>query len=149
VTLRQTLGGDARRIHELVDELLDGEDSLIVLIDGRRAISFAEGFGLSPCQLELVTIDIERAVRAVAGTTRRVRENLPLGTGCERARRASHANGPRRRSDARESVSGSPRGEAPRLGLEEDHASNEHKDRSGRLAARPVGRTFVAASANN
>ena len=63
VTLRQALGGDARRIHELVDKLLDGEDSLILLIDGRRAISFAEGFGLSPCQLELVTIDIERVVR--------------------------------------------------------------------------------------
>ena len=62
MTLRQALGGDARRIHELVDELLDGEDSLIVLIDGRRAISFAEGFGLSPCQLELVAIEIERAV---------------------------------------------------------------------------------------
>jgi hypothetical protein len=47
VTLRQALGGDARRIHELVDELLHGEDSVIVLIDGRRAIGFAEGFGLS------------------------------------------------------------------------------------------------------
>jgi hypothetical protein len=70
VTLRQALGGDARRIHELVDELLDGEDSLIVLIDGRRAISFAEGFGLSPCQLELVAIEIERAVRALGGTKR-------------------------------------------------------------------------------
>jgi hypothetical protein len=45
VTLRQTLGGDARRIHELVDELLDGEDRLIVLIDERRAVSFVEGFG--------------------------------------------------------------------------------------------------------
>ena len=40
MTLRQALGGDARRIHELVDKLLDGEDSVIVLIDGRRAVSF-------------------------------------------------------------------------------------------------------------
>ena len=63
MTLRQALGGNARRIHELVDTLLDSEDSLIVLIDGQRAISFAEGFGLSPCQLELVTTEIERAVR--------------------------------------------------------------------------------------
>src|SRR6476659_7988124 len=36
---------------------------------------------------------------------------------CERAPRASHANGARRRSGARESVSGSPRGEAPRIKL--------------------------------
>ena len=72
MTLRQALGSDTRRIHELVDELLDGEDSLIVLIDGRRAISFVEGFGLSPCQLELVTVEIERAVRAVGGTGRRI-----------------------------------------------------------------------------
>jgi hypothetical protein len=51
VTLRHALADDARRIHDLVDELLDGEDGLIVLIDGRRVIIFAEGFGLSPCSL--------------------------------------------------------------------------------------------------
>jgi len=34
---------------------------------------------------------------------------------CERASRASHANGASRRSGERESVSGSPRGEAPRM----------------------------------
>ena len=67
MTLREALGGDARRIHELVDQLLDSEDSLIVLIDGRRAVSYGEGFGLSPCQIELITIDMERTVRAVAG----------------------------------------------------------------------------------
>ena len=44
--LRQALGGDARRIHEVVDQLLDGEDSLILLVDGaagdqlRRRIRF-------------------------------------------------------------------------------------------------------------
>jgi hypothetical protein len=37
--------------------------------------------------------------------------------GCERAWRASHAIGARRRSGARERVSGSPRGEAPRMRL--------------------------------
>ena len=68
MTLRRLLGGDARRVHELVDQLLDSEDSLIVLIDGPRTISFAEGFGLSPCQLELITMEIERAVRTIAGT---------------------------------------------------------------------------------
>jgi hypothetical protein len=47
MTLRQALGGDARRVHELVDQLLDSEDALVMLIDGKRAISYAEGFGLS------------------------------------------------------------------------------------------------------
>ena len=65
MTLRQRLGGDAHRIHELVDQLLDGDNSLIVLMDGRRAVSYGEGFGLSPCQLELVTNEIERALRTV------------------------------------------------------------------------------------
>jgi len=67
MTLRQALGDDAHKIQEVVDQLLDGEDSLILLIDGQRAISYAEGFGLSPCQLELVTTELERAVRAVVG----------------------------------------------------------------------------------
>jgi hypothetical protein len=65
VTLRQALGGDARRVHDVLDQVLDGEDSLILLMDGRRAISYAGGFGLSPCQLELVATEIERTVRNV------------------------------------------------------------------------------------
>src|SRR5437867_4721690 len=40
---------------------------------------------------------------------------VEAAAGRERASRASHANGARRRSGARESVSGSPRGEAPRM----------------------------------
>ena len=67
MTLRRSLGPDAARVQELVDQLLDSEDSLIVLIDGRRAVSYAAGLGLSPCQLELLTVEIERAVRAVGG----------------------------------------------------------------------------------
>lgn len=81
MTLREALGGDAGRIHELVDQLLDSEDSLIVLIDRQRAVSYAEGFGLSPCQLELITIEMEQAVRAVAGTTpNNLGEPLPYST---------------------------------------------------------------------
>jgi hypothetical protein len=91
MTLRQRLGGDAHRIHELVDRLLDGEDSLIVLMDGRRAVSYGEGFGLSPCQLELVTIEIERALRAAGGTaaiksTERRRRSEQIESTGERAR---------------------------------------------------------------
>jgi hypothetical protein len=68
VTLREALGSDARRVHELVEQLLDSEDSLIMLVDGRRAVGYGAGFGLSACQLELMTSDIERAVRTLATT---------------------------------------------------------------------------------
>jgi hypothetical protein len=67
MSLRTQLGGETNRVHELVDELLDGEDTLLVLIDGRRAISYAAGFGLSASQLELVAIEVERVVRAITG----------------------------------------------------------------------------------
>lgn len=67
MSLREMLGADADRVHEQVDALLDSEDGLIVLVDGSRAISYAQGFGISPCQLELLMVEIERAVRAVGG----------------------------------------------------------------------------------
>jgi hypothetical protein len=77
VTLREALGADVRRVHELVDHLLDSDDSLIVLLDGHRAISYGAGFGLSPCQLELMAVDIERAVRATGGSAQ-IRRNERL-----------------------------------------------------------------------
>jgi len=86
VTLRQALGGDARRVHELVDELLDSEDALLMLIDGERAICYAEGFGLSPCQLELVATAIDRAVRSVGG-------RAPTQGRGRRMRDSAHQNG--------------------------------------------------------
>jgi hypothetical protein len=66
MSLRKMLGADADRLHEHVDTLLDSEDALIVLVDGSRAISYAHGFGASPSQLELLALEIERAVRRVA-----------------------------------------------------------------------------------
>ena len=68
MTLRHALGGDAERIHDFVDQLLDREDALLVLFDGERAVSYIKGLGLSPCQSELLTVDIERVVRAAGGT---------------------------------------------------------------------------------
>lgn len=67
MSLRTQLGGETNRVHELVDELLDREDGLLVLIDGRRAITYAAGFGLSASQLELVAIEVERVVRGITG----------------------------------------------------------------------------------
>jgi hypothetical protein len=69
------LGTDADRIHEHIDALLDSEDAMIVLVDGSRAISYAQGFGTSPDQLELLALEIERAVRSVAGPPTHNRRN--------------------------------------------------------------------------
>ena len=79
MTRRRALGGGARGVHELVEQLLDQEDSLIVLVDGERVISYGGGFGLSPCQLELVVTEIERTVRRV-GDRARQRGRLAAGS---------------------------------------------------------------------
>ena len=67
MTLRSVLGDDVRRVHEQIDDLLDREDGLIVFFDRDRMVSYAQGFGLSGCQIELLTVEIERAVRDVVG----------------------------------------------------------------------------------
>lgn len=67
MSLRKILGGDATRVHEQLDALLDSEDAVIVLADRSRAISYAHGFGISPCQLELLMLEIERTIRNAGG----------------------------------------------------------------------------------
>jgi hypothetical protein len=57
MSLRRMLGADADRVHEQVDALLDSADGVIVLVDRSRAISYAHGFGVSPCQLELLMVE--------------------------------------------------------------------------------------------
>ena len=68
MTLREALGGDADRLHELLEELLDREDVVVLLFDGRRAVTYINGFGLSPSQHELMALDIERTARAAGAT---------------------------------------------------------------------------------
>ena len=68
MTLRESLGGDVQRIHELVDALLDREDGILALFDGGRVVSFAQGFGVSASQLEFLSVELERALRNVVGT---------------------------------------------------------------------------------
>jgi hypothetical protein len=63
MSLRKVLGADVDRVHAQVDALLDSEDAMIVLVDGSRAINYAQGFGISPSQLELLALEIERVVR--------------------------------------------------------------------------------------
>ena len=67
MTLRESLGGDVQRIYAQVDALLDSEDGVLVLFDGTRTLSYTQGFGVSPCQLELLSAELERAVRNVVG----------------------------------------------------------------------------------
>jgi hypothetical protein len=64
MSLRQMLGRDVARIHRQLDELLDKPDGLVLFVDRDRAISYAAGFGLSSCQLELVMEALERTARA-------------------------------------------------------------------------------------
>ena len=79
MTIRESLGRDARRVHEQVDALLDREDGLLLLFDGDRMVSYTQGFGVSPDQLELLSVELERAVRTVVDgqptTNRRDRRN--------------------------------------------------------------------------
>ena len=64
MTLREALGSDAAaRVHEQFDQILDNEDGIIVLIGPRHAASYCHGFGLSGCQLEMLSFQIERALR--------------------------------------------------------------------------------------
>ena len=74
MTLRESLGGDVEHVYNQIDALLDSEDALLVLFDGDRMVSYTQGFGVSPCQLELLSLDLERSVRTIVGgqsTTRK------------------------------------------------------------------------------
>jgi hypothetical protein len=150
MTLRQALGGDAQKLHELIDQFLDGENSLIVLFDGRRAISYGEGFGLSGCQLELVTIEMERALRAMAGTEpikRRDRRTRleQVGGPDDRAANGNRriAPGPVLRLAGTDAAADCSRTRRPsRTGqgsVGERHASNKYNDVSGEPAVQAVG----------
>jgi hypothetical protein len=67
MTLRESLGRDTQRVHDQVDALLDREGGLMVLFDGDRMVSYTQGFGVSPDQLELLSVELERAVRTLVG----------------------------------------------------------------------------------
>jgi hypothetical protein len=106
MSLRDVLGTATDQVHERVDSLLDTEDALIMLIDGGRAISYAHGFGLSPSQLELLALEVERVVRRVAGPSKGSKN----GT-----RNAAGNNRDSRRGPTRGSVDGEDRRPVGRL----------------------------------
>ena len=67
MTLRKSLGGEVQRIYEQIDALLDSAVGLLVLFDGGRMVTYAQGFGASPCQLELLGVEREWSVRNIVG----------------------------------------------------------------------------------
>jgi hypothetical protein len=68
MTLREALGGDVGRLHQLLETLLDRQDAVILLFDGDRAVSYFNGFGLSPSQHEFLALEIEQTLRGAGAT---------------------------------------------------------------------------------
>src|SRR3954449_3781701 len=128
MTLRQTLEQDAPRIHEQVDAMLESEDSIIILVDARRAITYARGFGLSACQLEMLANDIERLVRTVTRVhiSRKERNRHEQENAMDGGAGQCHA-GPARRRRGRMAD------ERPASGRSRDHGSGSHSFRTGRV----------------
>jgi hypothetical protein len=82
MTLRNGLGGSVRDLFDEVNSLLDSEDALIVLFDGRRTVTYSHGFAASPSQIELLGVEIERSMRRAVGrqsTDRKDRRNRDKG----------------------------------------------------------------------
>ena len=67
MTIRESFGGDVQRIHEQVDALLDRHDGVLMLFDGNRLVTYGQGFGVSASQLELLSVELERALRNGVG----------------------------------------------------------------------------------
>lgn len=94
MTLRESLSRDVQRVHEQVDALLDREDGLLVLFDGGRMVSYTQGFGISPDQLELLSVELERAVRNVVAaqpTTSRMDRRTRVADGRRQSVRLGNA----------------------------------------------------------
>jgi hypothetical protein len=66
MTLRDALGADAGQVYKRMDEVLDREDGIILLVDRRHVTSYLQGCGLSGYQIELLSGELEIAVRALA-----------------------------------------------------------------------------------
>jgi hypothetical protein len=96
MTLRQALGGDVQRIFAQVDALLDREDGILALFDGGRVVSYGHGFGVSASQLELLGVELERALRAAVGQRTKIRNRRGSDEGTPRSRPRSGIDGCRR-----------------------------------------------------
>jgi hypothetical protein len=68
MTLRRSLGLHTRRVYDRLEKVLDSDDGMIVLVDRHGATSYLQGFELTGCQLEGLSLEIERAIRAATGS---------------------------------------------------------------------------------
>jgi hypothetical protein len=59
---RLTLEPHAQGVNQHVDQLLEGEDSIVIVVGRKQITTRAQGFDLSGCQLELLSLRIERAI---------------------------------------------------------------------------------------
>lgn len=97
MTLRETLGDDVQRIYEQVDVLLDTDDGVMVLFDGSRMLSYTQGFGVSPCQLELLSVEAATAAAI-----------LPMMVGVDKSADESSERGDRLAAEERARRRGMP-----------------------------------------
>ena len=101
MTLREALGGDVRHVYERVEALLDSEDAVLVLFDGGRMVTYAEGFGVSASQLELLAVELERALHNVVGRRSAGAKKRRSHEGDQRIQHAGSVNGDSRSSHGR------------------------------------------------
>jgi hypothetical protein len=69
MTFREALQGADKEIRRRLDALLDSEDAIVVLVDPHGVTSYAHGFGISGCQLEILSRDVESAIRLASGAS--------------------------------------------------------------------------------
>ena len=66
MTFKEALGDDTE-LRQRLDQLLASEDAVVILADRRGITTYAHGFGVSGCQLELLGHDVDAAIRLVGG----------------------------------------------------------------------------------
>lgn len=62
MTLRQSLG-DVGPLRDRLEHVLDSEDALVLLADSRQMASYARGFAVSGCQLEMIDREVGALVQ--------------------------------------------------------------------------------------
>ncbi|HEX7086395.1 MAG TPA: hypothetical protein VF198_08525 [Vicinamibacterales bacterium] len=66
MTLRDALQGSEGVIRARLEEVLDSEDAVVLLANRRGITTFAHGFGVSGCQLEMMGRALEALLRELA-----------------------------------------------------------------------------------
>ncbi len=62
MTLRQSLG-DVGPLRQRLEQVLDSEDAIVLLSDGRQTATYVRGFAASGCQLELIDRELATVLR--------------------------------------------------------------------------------------